>query len=253
MRLDIVMPAYNEADRIGPTLAAYRRRYGSPGTRFLVALDGCTDATAEVVHAQHQDDPRVQLFEYPKLGKGGALAETFRRTDAELVGFVDADGATPPAEFQRLVDAAGHRDGAIASRRHHASILPAPRPLSRRVASAGFASLVQGLFRLPYADTQCGAKVFRRHVVERVVPLLSSRGFLFDVDLLYVASRLGFDIVEVPTVWIERDGSKLMLSTEARRMGLAAMALWLGRLATPVPTAGQQPVVATSEEVARAA
>ena len=77
------------------------------------------------------------------------------------------------------------------------------RPLAHE---SGFAWGVRRLFHLPYADTQCGAKVIHRRVVERVVPLMSSRDFLFDVDLLVVADRLGFDVVEVPTVWIDQQG-----------------------------------------------
>src|SRR5918996_5422613 len=133
------MPAHNEEDRI--------------------------DRTPEIVRAHQRADDRVRSFEYPKLGKGGVIAETFARSDAELVGFVDADGATPPREMLRLAEAARHTDGAIASRRHPASLLPARRPLAREITSAGFAGSVRMLMRLPYLDTQCRAKVLRRHVV----------------------------------------------------------------------------------------
>ena len=101
--------------------------------RFLVAADNCTDRTADIVGEHAREDGRVKLFEYPKLGKGGVIAETFRRADADLVGFVDADCATPPRELLRLADAARHVDGAIASRRHAASMLPARRPLAREM------------------------------------------------------------------------------------------------------------------------
>lgn len=238
MRLDIVFPAHDEADRIGPVLAAYRDALDDPDVRFLVAMDGCTDGTADVVETHREHDRRVVPLPFPRIGKGGVLAEAFRVADGDLVGFVDADGATPPSEFLRLVEAMRSADGAIASRRHHAAVLPGDRPAGRRVASAGFATVVRGLFRLPYADTQCGAKVFRRTALDRALPHLSEHGFLFDVDLLYVMVRLGFDVVEVPTIWIDRAGSKLALGRDARRMGLAAVALWLQRVATPIPADG---------------
>jgi dolichol-phosphate mannosyltransferase len=145
VRLDIVMPAHNEEDRIDRTLRAYRAACPDDGVRFLVALDSCTDRTPEIVNAHELLDDRVQSFDYPKLGKGGVIAETFSRSDAELVAFVDADGATPPRELLRLADAARHVDGAIASRRHPASMLPARRPLTREITSAGFASGVRML------------------------------------------------------------------------------------------------------------
>jgi glycosyltransferase involved in cell wall biosynthesis len=227
MRLDIVVPAHDEEHRIGRTLEAYRTACAHPDVRFLVALDHCRDGTADIVRAHAAADPRVELYEYPKLGKGGVLMETFRRCDGDLVAFVDADCATPPEELLRLAEVAQHADGAIASRRHPASLLPRRRALSRRMTSAGFAGLVHVLFRLPYADTQCGAKVLRREVLAAALPLLSSRDFVFDVDLLLVAGALGARIVEVPTVWVDQDGSRVHVTSETRRMATSLLRLWL--------------------------
>src|ERR671929_771468 len=137
------MPAHNEEDRIDRTLRAYRGACPDDGVRFLIALDSCTDRTPEIVHAHEREDPRVRSIEYPKLGKGGVIAETFSRSDADLVGFVDADGATPPLEMLRLAETAARVDGAIGSRRHPAALLPARRPLARLVTSAGFARSVR--------------------------------------------------------------------------------------------------------------
>ena len=125
MRLDIVIPAHNEEARIGRTLDAYSHTCTDSDVRFLVALDSCSDRTAEVVRRHRARDRRVHLIEYPRLGKGGVIAETFGRSDADLVGFVDADGATPPDEMLRLARTATRTDGAIASRRHPAAVLPA--------------------------------------------------------------------------------------------------------------------------------
>src|SRR3954464_8033752 len=139
------MPAHNEEDRIDRTLRAYRAACPDEGVRFLVALDSCTDRTPEIVHAHERVDGRVRSFTYPKLGKGGVIAETFERSDADLVGFVDADGATPPRELMRLAGAASQApvDGAIGSRRHPAALLPARRPFARLLTSAGFARVVR--------------------------------------------------------------------------------------------------------------
>jgi glycosyltransferase involved in cell wall biosynthesis len=229
MRLDIVFPAHNEEDRIGRTLDVYRHACREEGVRFVVALDSCSDRTADVVRGHRARDRRVHLIEYPRLGKGGVIAETFERSDAELVGFVDADGATPPDELMRLARTTGHADGAIASRRHPAAVLPARRPLSRQLTSAGFAAAVRRLMRLPYADTQCGAKVLRREVVEDVLPRLSAHDLLFDVDLLAAAGERGWRIVEVPTVWIDQAGSRVRPVADTRRMGLGLMRLWARR------------------------
>lgn len=233
MPIDLVIPAHNEGHRIDRTLSAYRSLWQEHDTRFVVALDGCTDATARVVR-KHCADPRVEMLEFPRLGKGGVLMEAFRTSRADLVGFVDADCATPPAEMSRLVQAVGTADGAIASRHHTASVLPARRPRLRETLSAGFAFAVRKLFDLPYADTQCGAKVFRREVLEDALPLLSSRDFLFDVDLLVTARKLGYDVVELPTVWIDQEGSRLAPGGDSKRMAASALRLWLHHRVIPV-------------------
>lgn len=251
MRLDVVIPAFNEERRIGATLEAYRAGCSDPGTTFVVALDGCSDGTAAVVRRHAAADPRVRLLEFPKLGKGGVLMEAFRRCSGDLIGFVDADCATPPGEFLRLVRVAAAVDLAIASRRHPAAVLPVRRSLARRLTSAGFALSTRRLFGLGVLDTQCGAKVMRRDVARRVVPLMSSRDFLFDVDLILVARVLGYRIAEVPTVWIDRAGSRVKPVADARRMAASSLRLWLhhrvlpvtGGASPPPPSIPQAPVV----------
>jgi glycosyltransferase involved in cell wall biosynthesis len=235
LRLDIIFPAHNEAHRIDRTLNAYRCRIEDPAVRFFVALDNCTDGTEAVVLRHAKVDSRVEIIRYPKLGKGGVIMETLRRCEGELVGFVDADCATPPAEFLRLAEAVDAAHVAIATRWHPAAVLPSPRPFARKLASRLFARGVRALFDLPYRDTQCGAKVMRRAVAQAVVPLMSSRDFLFDVELLVVSRQLGLRVVEVPTVWVDRAGSRLSAGRDGRRMVLSALRLWLQTRVLPVP------------------
>jgi glycosyltransferase involved in cell wall biosynthesis len=246
VRLDIVIPAHNEERRIGPTLDAYRAGCPDPRCRFLIGLDACIDATAAIVEAHARRDERVVKFEYPKLGKGGVIMETFRHCDADLVAFVDADCATLPNELLRLAQAASQFDGAIASRRHPAALLPARRPLARRLMSAGFAIGVKRMFGLPFTDTQCGAKVMRRDVVQRVLPLLSSRDLLFDVDLLLTARALGYRVVEVPTIWIDREGSRVRVASDAKRMAFSLLRLWLHHHVLPIEPDGPAPTASSA-------
>jgi glycosyltransferase involved in cell wall biosynthesis len=232
--LDIVIPAHNEEHRIDPTLLDYRLAFPDPGVRIKVALDDCQDATRSIVERHIIEDPRIELHLYPKLGKGGVIQETFHRCGGELIAFVDADGATPPAELARLVETARHADGAIASRRHPTSVIEGRRGLPRAAASTLFAWLVQRLFRLPYRDTQCGAKVLRRDVLDHLLPFLTARDFLFDVDLLLVAHRLGYRMVEVPTIWIDRPGSRVRLTRDSSRMAWSLLRLWVDHLLSPL-------------------
>jgi hypothetical protein len=133
-----------------------------------------------------------------------------------------------------MTEQAAGTDGVIASRRLPASVTPRTRGVGRSLTSTGFAWGVRRLFRLPYADTQCGAKVIRRDVAKRVVPLMSSRDFLFDVDLLVLARRLGFEVVEVPTVWIDQAGSKVRALDDTGRMLASALRLWIHHRTMPV-------------------
>jgi glycosyltransferase involved in cell wall biosynthesis len=226
LRLDIVIPAHNEEHRIDRTLTAYRTVCGGRHVRFHVALDGCTDSTAEIVKRHHREDGRVRLHEYPKLGKGGVIAETFRRSEADVLGFVDADCATPPAEMLRLAEVASRSGGAIASRHHPASVLPRARSRVRRATSAGFAFGVRRLLGLSYRDTQCGAKVLRRDAADRILPRVASKDLLFDVELLLAARDAGQEIIEVPTVWIDQHGSRVDPVADTRKMSISLMRLW---------------------------
>lgn len=232
MRIDIIFPAHNEEHRLGRTLLAYRSGLPDGRVHFLVALDDCTDSTAEIVAAHATADPRVSAMCFPKLGKGGVIRAAFGRSDADVLAFVDADGATPPAELLRLVEAMGAADGAIASRRHPASVLPAERSLSRRVASRGFSLSVRALTGLRYADTQCGAKVLRREAASRILEHVRTSDLSFDVDLLMTARDEGLRIVEVPTVWIDRDGSRVQPMRDTRRMGGSLLKLCVRRRLT---------------------
>jgi glycosyltransferase involved in cell wall biosynthesis len=248
VHLDIVIPAHNEEHRIDRTLRTYRTQCNRPDTScsFHVAMDRCTDGTEALVRAHAREDERVDLLRFPKLGKGGVLIEAFRECRGDVVAFVDADCATPPAELLRLVDTVDRSDIAIASRRHPAAVVPARRSLTRRAMSAGFAFGVRGLFHLPYHDTQCGAKALRREVVDRCLPFVSSRDLLFDVDLLVTARKLGFRVVEVPTVWIDRSGSRMRSGPDSMLMAASAMRLWLHHHLLPVerdaPAAGERVV-----------
>jgi hypothetical protein len=88
---------------------------------------------------------------------------------------------------------------------------------------------VRLLMGLPYRDTQCGAKVLRRDVVDDVLPHLAARDLLFDVDLLAAASERGWRVVEIPTVWIDQEGSRVSALGDSRRMGASLLRLWARR------------------------
>lgn len=230
-RLLIIIPAYNEEMRIGATLEAYVahfRHAGWPHFAILVVLNGCRDRTRDVVERVAVDRPEIGLVEFPApIGKGGAIRAGFDRIEeAELIGFVDADMATPPEAFHQLLPPLREYDAVIASR-----WLPESRvecqPFRRRLASRVFHAIVWALLGLPFRDTQCGAKVLRREALLAVRRELFIADMAFDVNLLFLLRRAGFRILEHPTTWIDRRGSKVRLLRTSLAMFLSVVRLRL--------------------------
>lgn len=223
MQLSIVIPAHNEERRLGKMLDAYLpyflERYSS-GVEFIVVANGCSDQTVEVAQNYAARCPQlIVVVEKGAVGKGGAIIRGLAMARGELVGFVDADGATPPEAFHDLVTRLGTAHMIIASRWIKGAIVSPRQPFARRFASRIFNWLVRHLFGAPIHDTQCGAKLMRRDAVAVVLPQLDSLArWAFDVDLIFKFSRAGFTIVETPTIWHDCDGSKLKIFKASTQM-----------------------------------
>jgi len=231
MRLTIIVPAHNEESRIGRMLDAYlpyfSARHGD-GVEFLVVVNGSTDRTAEVVAAYAARFPCLRMRVEPApIGKGGALILGFREAKGDLIGFVDADGATPPEAFQDLVDRIGDAGCIIASRWVRGAKVSPRQPLDRRLASRVFNFVNRVLFGLRLTDTQCGAKLMRRDAVLAVLPRIGITRWAFDVDLLLQLRWTGHTIKEIPTVWHDVGGSKLEVGKASTEMLLALIRLRL--------------------------
>ncbi len=211
--ISVIVPAYNEEKRIQNMLNQYGDYFfnGRHDCEIVVICDG-HDSTAEIVRQMAEKYARIRLFEFAsRLGKGGAIIEGFKKSNGEVVGFVDADEAVHPHQFEKLLNQLKNYDCAIASRRTAGSQILVRQPLKREVVSKIFNMLVNGLFGLKIKDTQCGAKVFKKEVIERVVPRLRSTGFEFDVELLWRIKNEGFSIKEVPITWQHTDKSSFSL------------------------------------------
>jgi glycosyltransferase involved in cell wall biosynthesis len=219
-RLSIIIPAYNEEQRIGRTLHAYaayaqqRQAEQRLQTELLVVLNGCKDNTEAVVQqAQEQFPDIIRYITSPKAGKGLAVIAGFN--DAltrpnDLIGFVDADMATAPAYFYQLVDEIADHDGVIASRYMPGAQVFPPRPKIKDWGRKIFYNRkVRKLFGLNLYDYQCGAKLFTRAAVQAVIVHMSEGQWAFDVELLYLMHRNGATLREIPTVWHDQEGSKL--------------------------------------------
>lgn len=223
--LSLVIPAYNEADRLPPYLDDVVKALREAGERWevLVVDDGSSDETRAIVREVSATEPRVRLVcNEVNLGKGGAVARGVAESRGRYVLFADADGATPASEINKLIDAlhAG-AEIAIGSRRGTDLAVMQTRNPIRAALGSSFYSFVN-FFAVPgIRDTQCGFKAFRRDAALRLFDGLSETGWAFDVELLYRAQLVGYAVAEVPVNWQEMDGSKLDPVRDAIRMARA--------------------------------
>ena len=230
----LLIPAYNEERRIEPVLRDFaryfRENYPSGLFNLTVVLNGCRDNTIGVVQRVSADYPEVHALEFAApIGKGGALIEGLKLAPtADLIAYVDADGATGPAALHDLVKRAKEADCVIGSRWIEGAILHQSQTGRRQFASRVFHLIVQSLFWMNIRDTQCGAKVMHRTAVEAIHSLLCIADMAFDINLLYVLKRGGFKILEVPTEWTDKIGSKVTLGKTSLTMLLSALRLrWI--------------------------
>jgi glycosyltransferase involved in cell wall biosynthesis len=241
----LLIPAYNEEQRIGPVLREYGAYFGANYTgefKIVVVLNGCRDNTLEVVQSAAAEFPEIRWLEFKApIGKGGALIEGLRLwPQADLIGYVDADGATAPPAFHDLIKHCADVDCAIGSRWIEGAIIQHTQSLKRRIYSRIFHMLVELLFGMRIKDTQCGAKVMRRAAMEKVHPNLRIADVAFDINLLYSLKRAGFTVREVPTTWTDKIGSKMSLNKGALAIILSVFRLriiyipWLYSMMRPL-------------------
>ena len=195
---------------------------------LIVVPNYCTDGTARVAKELSGRFPAIKVLDDPGMvGKGGAVMLGAKHAEGELIGFVDADGATPPEAFADLVEHIGSAGCIIASRWMKGSVVEPKQPLSRRIASRIFNTMVNVMFGFRVHDTQCGAKLFSQKAMQNILPKLGITQWAFDVDMLFHVRRAGYIIVEIPTVWRDVAGSKLRVAKASANMAVALIRLRL--------------------------
>ena len=213
----LLIPAYNEEARIEPVLRDYAAFFGknySGKFQLVVILNGCRDNTLGVVQRVAKDFPAVSWLDFPApIGKGGALIEGLKlAADGDLIGYVDADGATAPPAFLEMIRHLGAADCVIGSRWLPASVLLKAQPKFRRFISRCFHFIIEMFFWLRIKDTQCPCKLMRSEAVRKIHSSLCIADLAFDVNLLVALHRAGFHIREEPIAWTDIAGSKVTAS-----------------------------------------
>jgi glycosyltransferase involved in cell wall biosynthesis len=224
LALSVVIPAFNEVDRIGETLNRVLQYLNEQKweSELIVVDDGSTDETVKVAQRELANAGRVtaSLIQEPvNRGKGHAVRRGLLASSGAVGLFSDADLSTPIEELPKLTGAIGDGyDIAFGSRALDRSLIKVRQPWRREQGGKVFNLFVRLATGLPYWDTQCGFKAFRMSSCRDVIASATIDRFAFDVELLYVASLAGLRLIEVPVRWDHNDGSKIDFRRDSMRM-----------------------------------
>lgn len=236
--LSVVIPAYNEAGRIGPSLEAIRQYAGSADftMEIIVVDDGSRDATPALLGQLLKAWPELSVLRNPSnCGKGSSVRRGALSARGTYILITDADLSTPIAEADRLIRVmvTAGADAVVGSRALDRSMTRVRQPLYREYAGRLFNVFVRLLTGLPIHDTQCGFKLFRNASTRRAFELQRVAGFGFDPELLFLIRRMGGKIVEAPVHWDNDPATRVRFLRDSSRM-LAELILlrwraWRGR------------------------
>jgi|SRR3989304_9777847 len=221
-RLSVVIPAYNEASRIGRTLDRICGYMNGRDSLYdvIVVDDGSDDHTVRIVRDFMGRYPAISLLQNGvNRGKGYSVRRGILHSGGSYVLVSDADLSTPIEEIDRLYKAL--EDGydiAIGSRALLESVILEEQPWYRQLMGKTFNKFVQGIAVKGISDTQCGFKLFKGDAARAIFSRQRIDRFAFDVEALYLAKRMGFSIREVPVVWINSPDSKVRIFRDSLQM-----------------------------------
>ncbi len=218
----IVIPAYNESARILGALEAVTGCIRERGwsAEVIAVDDGSRDQTAAIVRAFAVNAPEVRLLQNPgNRGKGYSVRHGILQALGEVVMFTDADLSAPIEEAERLFAAiAAGADIAIGSRWLERTRQTIRQPLYRQFFGRCFNGVTRAVMGLPYADTQCGFKAFTRAAAQTIFQLQTIQRWGFDPEILFVALKRGYHIVEVPVSWAHDERTRMSYLKDGARM-----------------------------------
>jgi dolichyl-phosphate beta-glucosyltransferase len=213
--ISLIIPAYNEVNCIAQTIKEAKAYFEDQGYSYevIVSADG-SDGTRELVAEMARADPTLKVIgSVERCGKGYGIRQGIMLARGDIVGFVDADNKTPIEEFDSFEP--WLRDGyevVIGSRALPESRIERAQPVYRRLGSSGFGLFMHAVVGLPdIVDTQCGFKFFQRHAAVDLFGRQRIDGYMYDVEILYLAQQAGYRIAQVPVRWRDDGDSRLAL------------------------------------------
>jgi glycosyltransferase involved in cell wall biosynthesis len=223
--ISIVIPAHNEEKRIRKTLENYGKFFSEKKKEkeikdfeILIVINNTKDRTEEIAKEFSKKYSEIRYLNFKQGGKGFAITEGFKdalKRNNKIIGFIDADMSTLPEAFYELIQTLKRNrgvGGVIANRWNKRSKVFPRQNVFRRFISRCYNLIVRALFLFPYTDTQCGAKVFRREILEGNMDKMISSQWNFDVALLFCLKKeADAKIIDIPTIWEDRQASKVNL------------------------------------------
>ena len=223
--LSLVIPAYDEAARLGASLERIFEylKNDNVSAEIIVVDDGSSDGTsqaAETVFGRHQEVSAKVIRYHPNRGKGYAVRTGLKAAQADTALFSDADLSTPIEETNKLVAPIrqGEVDVAFGSRAIDRSLIGTHQPWRREQGGKVINFIIRKMTGLDFADTQCGFKAFNMARFRPLLDVMTIDRFGFDVEFLFVASYHGLREKEIPVRWNNVEGSKVNVVRDTRRM-----------------------------------
>jgi len=216
MKLSVIIPAFNEAERLPATLdEAYKwlTQTFLDDFEIIVVDDGSSDTTVEKTQQMIADKPQLKVLVQPEnRGKGAAVKRGMLEACGDIRLFMDADHSTHIRETEKVLNAIEKgAEVVIASRQHPESDISLHQSWLREHMGQSFNFIMRSIVGLDIQDTQCGFKAFSAQSAQAIFTHQKLEGFSFDVELIFLASRLGYKLVEIPVEWINEPNSRVRM------------------------------------------
>lgn len=228
--ISIIIPVYNEENRVGKSLERILKSCLQSKWDFEIIFveDGSTDRTIEIIRRSELQESRIKLVSVPThVGKGGSIkAAALTSASKEVIAYMDIDLSADPSELSQLLEYIHDHEVVIGSRILRGHLPRIRRPLYRSLLSLAYSRFFRYLFRIPIYDPQCGFKMFRREVIPHLFNEIGTDGFAFDSEVIVKASSLNYRVKEVPINWRHGKFSTLNVIHEIASMGSDILLVW---------------------------